>query len=124
MLRGPGLADEDDRLGAVHERAAGELVDGGRGDVGSVLEGEVVDGLGPRELGIADPPVTAPVGAVVELGLDERPQLGEMGLVGARCLLRHRPGTGPDGRHAQLLAGGLDGGLQCLVARGRGHRPA
>jgi hypothetical protein len=121
---GARLADENHRFRVVDKRARRKLVDGRRGDVRRLFEVEVVDPLEAGELGVPDAPGPLPLVPVLELGLDQRPEVGEVGLLGAGGLFGH--GTGA----RAPIVGGLSSLQAALIeassaaSRVVGHRAA
>ena len=66
-----GLPDEDDGLRPIDEAHAGELPDGGRRDLGRLLEAEVLEALQAWEVRLGDAAVPTALGAVLQLGLQQ-----------------------------------------------------
>ena len=122
-LAGAGLADEDHALAVVDPTALGERGDRGLGDVGVVGEAEVLQALDDRELGVQQPAAFAALGALGDLGLQQRGEVGDRGLLLARGFLGERAEASSDGRQVQLGGVRVDQRLERLDASpGRSSR--
>ena len=122
---GAAVADEDDALAVIDPRSLGERGDRGLRHVGVILEAEVLQAFDLREAGVDQSALLAPLGAFGHLGLQQRPEVGDRGLLLAQRFGRERPEAPADGRELQLDRVRLDQRLQrrgLRVAGRRGHR--
>ena len=90
--------------------------------VGGRLEVEVGEVLEPREARLVDAALAAARVAVVELGLEQLGEVGEVAEAVAQRGLGERAGLLAHGREAQRPAGRFDGQRRRLLADGRAHR--
>ena len=93
-LAGAALADEHDRLAVVDPGALGQGGDRGLGHLGVIVEAEVLEPFDDREPGVDQPALFAAFGALGDLGLKQRGEVGERGLLLARCLGGELPEPG------------------------------
>ena len=110
-LAGPGVTDQAERLACFHPAAAGELVDGGGGNVGVGGEVELVDAFVAGEPGGVHPPGRPAGVTVVALG---HHQFGEKSQVGQLF---------PFGGGGDLTEAGTDGRQAGRGTRRRSRRP-
>jgi hypothetical protein len=96
------------------------------GHVGVVLEAEVLESLDEREAGVEQPAAFATLRALGDLGVEQRGEVGDRGL-----LLAHRIGgelaeAAADGGELELDGVRFDERLDRgrLRVAGRAHRPA
>jgi hypothetical protein len=119
------VADEDDALAVVDPGALRQGGDRGLGDVGVVLEAEILQAFDLRESCVDQPAFLAALRAFGDLGLQQRAEVRERGLLLARRFGGERFEAAADGRELELDRVRLDqrfqrGGLR--VSSGRGHR--
>ena len=123
---GPAVADEDHRLAVIDPRSLGERRDRGLGDLGVVGEPEVLEPFDLREPCVDQSALLAPLGAFGHLRLQQRPEIGDGGLLLAERFGRECFESAADGRELQLDRVRLDqrlerGGLRA-ASGGGGHR--
>ena len=120
----PRVADEDHRLAVIDPGALGERGDRGLRDLRVVGEAEVLEPFDLREAGVDQPAPLAAFGAFGHLGLQQRAEVGDRGLLLAGRLGGQCAEAAADGRELQLDRVRLDQRLQrrgLRVACG-GHR--
>jgi hypothetical protein len=116
-----GLADEDDRLAIVDPGALGERRDRGLGHLGVVFEVEVLQSFDDREASVEQSAPLAPLGALLHLGLQQRGEVRERGLLLAGGLGRELPEAGADRGQVQLAGVRFHERLQRLGLRRQAH---
>ena len=112
VLPVPRVADQHDRIAVVDPRALGERRDRRLRHAGVISEPELLQALEQREPRVQQPPAFAAFGAFVHLGLEQRREVRDRGLLLAGRLRGHLPEPGLDGRELQLGRVRLDQRLQ------------
>ena len=118
-LAGAAVADEDHALAVVDPGALGERGDRGLRDRRVVGEDEVLQAFDLREARVDQAPAFAALGAFGHLGLQQRAEVGDRGLLLARRFVGEGAEAAADGRELELDRVRLDQRFQ-----GRGLRVA
>ena len=123
-LAGAAVADQDDAVAVIDPGALGERGDRGLRDLRVISEPEVLQPFDLREPRVDQPALLAALGAFGHLGLQQRGEVGDRGLLLADGFLGQRAEAAADGRELELDGVRVDQRLQrggAGVLRG-GHR--
>ena len=121
-LAGPAVAEQHDGLPPFDPLAAFERCDQRRVDGRRRRQVEVGEVLEPGEGRLVDAALAAARLTVVELGLEQFGEVGEVGEAVAQRGLGEGAGLLAHGREAQRAAGRLDRQRGRLLGHGRAHR--
>src|SRR5262249_61742813 len=94
-LTGATVAYKDNRLGFGDVITLGQFVDLLGRDPGIAHEVELLQRLHARQAGLTEAPLDQPLFAFLELGLEQRFEIAEVGAPLAHCLFRQLRATGP-----------------------------
>jgi hypothetical protein len=97
-LAGAAVTYKDDGLGASDISALGKFVNLLRRDLGALREVELLQGLHPRQMRLADAPLHQALFAVLEFGLQQGFEEAEMRAPFPPRLLRELGALSRDGR--------------------------
>src|SRR5450755_1492168 len=124
-LASPAVADEDHRLAVIDPGSFRQGGDRGLRDLRVVLEAEILEAFDVREPCVDQAAFLASLGAFGHLGLEQRGEIRDRGLLLAERFRGQRPEASADSRELQLDSVRLDQRLQCgglRVSGGGGHR--
>ena len=119
VLPVPRVADQDHAVAVIDPGALGERGDRGLRDLRVLGEAEVLQALDRREPRVDQAPAFATFGAFGHLGLQQRAEVGDRGLLLAGGFLGERAEAAADGRQLQIDRVRLD---QRFQGRGLGVR--
>ena len=115
---GAAVADEDHALTVIDPRSLRQGGDRGLRDLGVVLEAEVLEAFDLREAGVDQPALLATFGAFGHLGLQQRAEVRDRGLLLAERFGRERSEAAADGGELELDRVRLDQRFQRCGVQG------